>query len=85
MKHAWIVTWGFYSSYEGGTELKAVCTSYDEAMDIILKEIRESRRAFEQRKAKNSGELLDCWCDGDYWISISKVNTNTEWMYGEPE
>lgn len=70
----YIVQWGYHSSNDGGSELDSIWTQYDKAIKYILDEV--TGRHLEKKNA-------EYWTDGDYWISLSKVNSDTRSMYGE--
>lgn len=80
MNYVYLVEWSYYSCLDGGSNIRAVCTDYESAKLIAT---TSSCRILEQETSKKTGDMLDCWTDGDYWVSINKVKTNTEDMYGD--
>lgn len=64
----YIVSWGYYSCMEGGSEIAAIYSSRDLALAYIKNDL--STQHLKQETNKKTGEVVDSWTDGDYWISI---------------
>jgi hypothetical protein len=64
----YLIQWGYYSCLDGGSELEAIYSTYQKA----LEHIKSIGRQLEQVKNRKTGEPLDTWTDGDYWISITE-------------
>ncbi len=65
----YLVQWGFYSCDNGSNEIAAIYSTYEKAQDHIKTEICDFKN-LKQSKNKKTGELIDLWSDGDYWVSI---------------
>lgn len=85
MNKIYAVTWGFYSSNEGGNEYDSFWTS-EELAKKRIQEIANNRvyklspikEVFKKYKERNDF----IYTDGDYWISYEEYSVDTPSMYG---
>lgn len=72
----YLVQWGFYSDLSGECGLKSIWSTKELAIRSIKREVNNRRH-----KIPKSEKSTDLWTDGDYWISVSEVNLDSEYLY----
>jgi hypothetical protein len=73
----YLVQWGFYSCLDGGSELDSIWTNKENAKKYIKEQAE--KKDLEPHKKHPSD---DYFTDGDYYIHLTEVDSDTENMYG---
>lgn len=80
----WIIQWGYHTCLDGGSELDSIWTNETKAYEY-LRSIAQNKDLQKHKNRKTGQEFSNTYTDGDYWISLSEVYSDTEWLHGEPE
>lgn len=74
----YIIQWGYHSCLDGGSELDSIWTNKIWGR----KYLRDKATGRHLKKKRGDG---DYYTNGDYWISMSEVNSDSEYMYDRSE
>jgi hypothetical protein len=74
----YLVQWGFHSGLDGGHELDSIWTSEKKAKAYLNKQVKEKKLS---PSKKNPSDTY--FTDGDYWITLTEVDSDTEYMYAK--
>lgn len=80
MTKIYAVQYGFYSNFEP-SEFNSLWSTKELAMNIVKKEI--DFHNLEQSTHRKTKKLVDVWTNGDYYVTISEVNLDSEYLYGD--
>lgn len=73
----YIIQWGFHSCLDGGSELNSIWTNKENAKKYIKEQAQKKHLEPDKKDPSD-----DYFTDGDYWIHLSEVDSDTENMYG---
>lgn len=74
------IQYGFYSGMEN-SEISSIWSTKEKALIELMQEV--NYKSLDQVKHKKTGELLECWTDGDYCVTIVEMNLDTPYLYGD--
>jgi len=78
----YLIQWSYYTSLDGGTELDSIWTDKEKAKKYL--QDKATKRYLKKSRSKKGIEYPDTYTDGDYWIGMIEVNSDTQWMHGDP-